>query len=165
MATGYAPILIQMYATAEFGFDQADNGYLMAGNALMRAFFLIVIFPRIIAAGRKWFAHSATIQKKNQTAQTNHDDPETPTTGEIPTDPRQFEAPSAGQAEEEPVAMPEVPDPAMEKLASQFDLLFLRWSLVVDGLLTAMTAFATQGWHVYIGTFPVWKPPSHMASM
>ncbi|KAK8079372.1 hypothetical protein PG997_007190 [Apiospora hydei] len=145
VATGYAPILIQMYATAEFGFTQADNGYLMAGNALMRAFFLIVIFPRIIAAGRKWFARSAT---KNMTTQC---DPETP--GDIPTDPRQFEAPSAGQSEEEPVALAEITDPVIEKLASQFDLLFLRWSLVVDGLLTAVTAFATQGWHVYIAAF------------
>ncbi|KAK8059075.1 major facilitator superfamily transporter protein [Apiospora saccharicola] len=159
VATGYAPILIQMYATAEFGFDQADNGYLMAGNALMRAFFLIVIFPRIIAAGRKWFARSAILdqRKNNNTANQNSSsgDPETPPTmGEIiPTDPRQFEIPSAGQAEEEPVAMPEITDPAIEKLASQFDLLFLRWSLVVDGLLTAMTAFATQGWHVYIAAF------------
>ncbi|KAK8127169.1 hypothetical protein PG984_008277 [Apiospora sp. TS-2023a] len=141
VATGYAPILIQMYATAEFGFDQADNGYLMAGNALMRAFFLIVIFP----------AHHRGREEVNSSG----GDPETPpTAGDIiPTDPRQFEAPSAGQAEEEPVAMPEITDPAIEKLASQFDLLFLRWSLVVDGLLTAMTAFATQGWHVYIAAF------------
>ncbi|KAK7998457.1 FK506-binding protein 1 [Apiospora arundinis] len=144
VATGYAPILIQMYATAEFGFTQADNGYLMAGNALMRAFFLIVLFPRIIAAGRKWFARHAVKGLRSKR------DPETPP--EIPTDPGQFDAPSAGQGEEEPV-IPEIPDPRIEKLASQFDLFFLRWSLVVDGLLTAMTAFATQGWHVYIAAF------------
>lgn len=130
-----------MYATAEFGFTQADNGYLMAGNALMRAFFLIVLFPRVIAAGRKWFARHAVRNMAKR-------DPETQ--ADIPTDPGQFDAPCVGQGEEEPV-IPETPDPRIEKLASQFDLLFLRWSLVVDGLLTAVTAFATQGWHVYVG--------------
>ncbi len=55
MATGYAPLLIQMYATAVFDFTQGDNAYLMSGYAFMRAFFLILLFPRIIDWGRKWY--------------------------------------------------------------------------------------------------------------
>lgn len=161
VATGYAPTLIQMYATAEFGFSQGDNGYLMAGNALMRAFFLILLFPRIIARGRAWFAARAHARRRPGSAvvagKTAWDGGEAARGGSetadgmLPTDPRQFEAPSAAQADEgEPVV---IPDPAVEKLACQFDLFFLRWSLLVDGLLTAVTAFATRGWHVYLGTF------------
>lgn len=153
VATGYAPTLIQMYATAEFGFSQGDNGYLMSGNALMRAFFLIVLFPRIIARGRAWFAARGRAGRRaalDASAKTASDGGEA-AAGRPPTEPRQFEAPAAVQGEEgEPV----VPDPAVEKLACQFDLFFLRWSLLVDGLLTAVTAFATRGWHVYLGTFP-----------
>ncbi|KAI0127390.1 hypothetical protein BJ170DRAFT_625194 [Xylariales sp. AK1849] len=141
LATGYAPILIQMYATAEFGFGQGENGWLMSGNALMRAFFLITIFPRLIGLGRKWF----TSRAKETTGQKTIPG----VVQEIPTDPRGIEAPVGGQSQEEPV----IPDATDEKLACQFDLFFLRWSLVVDGLLTAGTALATQKWHIYLAAF------------
>lgn len=36
----------------------------------------------------------------------------------------------------------------------RFDLVFLQWSLVVDGALTAVAALATRPWHMYIGERP-----------
>ncbi len=134
-----------MYATAAFDFNQADNGWLMAGNSFMRAVFLIFIFPRIISLGRRWFASHAkkeSIKKPDAGAEVDRQI--------LPTEPEEFEAPTGTQAEEEPVSA----EPAEEKAAYEFDLFFLRWSLVVDGVLTAATAFATKGWHVYLGKRP-----------
>jgi len=126
-----------MYATAAFGFTLGDNGWLMSLNAFMRSLFLIFLFPRIIRAGRKWFSARA---RRSTTAE--------PEPGVVlPTDPREFDAPTGTQSDEEPV----VPDKIDEKAAYAFDLFFLRWSLLVDGILTAGAAFATQGWHVYLG--------------
>ncbi len=61
--------------------------------------------------------------------------------------PGQLEAPMGSQAEEEPV----VPKVTEDKDACRFDLFFLRWSLLVDGLLTMGAAFATKSWHIYLG--------------
>ncbi len=53
----------------------------------------------------------------------------------------------SSQAEEEPVVVKQTDD----EDANHFDLFFLRWSLMVDGILTMGAAFATQGWHIYVG--------------
>ena len=132
-------MLLQMYATAAFGFGQGENGWLMSGNAFARSVFLIFMFPRIIGAGRSWFSSRA--RRSTRT---------TPEPGVVlPTDPRGFDAPTGTQSDEEPV----VPDKTDEKAAFAFDLLFLRWSLVVDGALTAGAAFATRSWHMYLGQY------------
>ena len=60
LATGYAPILIQMYSTAVLGFVSSENGYLMAGNSLMRGMYLIFLFPKIIHTGRRRVSASVT---------------------------------------------------------------------------------------------------------
>lgn len=114
-ATAYVPFLAQMYATAEFGFDQGENGWLMSEFSLLRGLFLVVAFPRIIKWGRL-FLSRAEGQKGGNILE-----------HEIDSD--------AGYK------------------AQSFDLVFLRWSLVVDGLLTASTALATKKWHIYFGTF------------
>lgn len=126
---------MQMYATTVFHFDQSDNGWLMSGNALMRAFFLIVLFPRIISVGRKWYSNRYETETKN-------DEP-------LPTEPQDFDAPTGTQGAREPV----VPEATYDSAAYGFDLFFLRWSLLVDGIMTASAAFATQGWHAYLGEF------------
>jgi hypothetical protein len=128
-----------MYATAEFDFSQADNGLLMSGNAFIRALFLIIIFPRLIDLGRKWFASSA--KKPSNTAQPHEID------RSILADSAATNGPRDGQSEEEAI----LPGVTIDKSACQFDLFFLRWSLIVDGLLTALTALATERWHVYMG--------------
>ncbi|KAH8898437.1 MFS general substrate transporter [Thozetella sp. PMI_491] len=138
LATGYAPILIQLYATAAFGFRPSENGYLMATNCLIRGFFLIFVFPRIISSGREWFSSGA--------APTDPFD----ASDSLPTDPADFDPVPAPLTEQEPT---KPPNPVEDEGARAFDLFFLRWSLVADGLVTAYTASATQGWHIYIAGF------------
>ncbi|KAF3762801.1 hypothetical protein M406DRAFT_31187, partial [Cryphonectria parasitica EP155] len=136
LATGYAPLLIQMYATAYFDFSQADNGWLMSGNALMRSFFLFFIFPRIISAGRSCDEDQDALAR-------------------IPSRPEELEVPVAGnQADQDPLALEqsELTDEE-ERTACHFDLFFLRWSLLVDGLLTAGAALCTRNWHIYLAAF------------
>ncbi len=135
-----------MYATAAFEFNQADNGFLMSGNAFIRAIFLLSIFPRIISLGRQWFVSSS----KREAIKQQPDSEESV----IPTDPQQFETSVEVQVEEEPL----VPKLVDEKAAYAFDLFFLRWSLLVDGILTTGAAFATEGWHCYLGLSPVFLP-------
>ncbi|VUC23740.1 unnamed protein product [Clonostachys rosea] len=141
LATGYAPLLIQMYATGNLGFSQADNGWLMSGFAMMRALFLISAFPKIISSGRRWMTPAAPQENSEQTGE-----------APLPTDPAEFDAPVGDQADEEPVK-----PPAHSKQGDRneylFDLVFLRWSLLVDGALTTLAAFATEKWHIYLATF------------
>ncbi|KAF3764078.1 hypothetical protein M406DRAFT_259543 [Cryphonectria parasitica EP155] len=139
LATGFAPVLIQMYATAAFGFHPTDNGYLMATNSLIRGVFLIFVFPTIISSGRKWYTSGRVVDTS-----TNPSQP-------LPTEPSDFDpAPGGLMAEQEPI-MP--PEPVEDEDGRAFDLFFLRWSLVADGLVTAYTASATAGWHIYIAGF------------
>lgn len=144
LATGYAPVLIQMYATAAFDFHPRELGYLMATNSLIRGVFLIFAFPRIISAGRRWFASSVKPGPVPVSAAA-HAEYET---AAIATAPEAFDPPSGLLAEQEPA----VPPPRAEgDSGREFDLFFLRWSLVADGLVTAYTASATAGWHIYLG--------------
>lgn len=163
LATGYAPLLIQMYATAYFDFSQGDNGWLMSGNALMRSFFLFFIFPRIIDSGRAWWVAKASREKRGSAAASlpsKHVRPDHQSTTEghspltrIPSRPEELEAPMAGNQAEEETMSPEQTEtrPEDERAACRFDLFFLRWSLLVDGLLTAGAALCTQKWHIYLG--------------
>ncbi|KAJ7607623.1 hypothetical protein DFH06DRAFT_1379755 [Mycena polygramma] len=56
MATAYVPLMLQLTATNEYGFKPSDNGFLIASNALSRAVFLTLAFPRLIEYGRKWMS-------------------------------------------------------------------------------------------------------------
>lgn len=164
LATGYAPLLIQMYATAYFDFSQADNGWLMSGNALMRSFFLFFIFPRIIDAGRRWWVsgagqHGAGAPSRRRGAGDAGEESDALT--RIPSRPEEIDAPMAGnQAEEEPLAQQQAKGSSYEeeRAACRFDLFFLRWSLVVDGILTAGVVLCTKKWHIYLGELssPSW---------
>jgi hypothetical protein len=136
LATGYAPMLIQMYSTAAFNFLPSENGYLMAANSLIRAIYLIFLFPKIISAGRKRFS-LASQDFPNQTS--SQPCPEAATDS----------APTNGTLSEQSGVMDGTVDSGNS--GRGFDILFLRWSLVADGLLTACTAFATKGWHIYLG--------------
>ena len=143
VATGYAPLLIQMYATAAFDFNQADNGWLMSEFAFVRGFFLMFIFPRLISVGRKfWTNRTATSSHKNANGSTQDAE------SSLVTDPGEFRAPSGQQVGEEPLKTAVVREEGRPYL---FDLVFLRWSLVVDGALTMVAGFATKRWHIYLG--------------
>lgn len=143
LATDYAAILIQMYATAVFEFHQSDNGWLMSEFALMRAVFLILLFPKIISWGRKWYAKRQTTRQPRRESISDERDP---ATQGLLIQPEQLEAPMGTHAEEEPT----MTQPPTETEDTHFDLFFLRWSLVADGLLTSCTALATKKWHIYL---------------
>ncbi|KAI3392699.1 hypothetical protein diail_5299 [Diaporthe ilicicola] len=150
LATSYGPLLIQMYATAYFDFSQADNGWLMSGNALCRSIFLFFAFPRIIDAGRKWWVKTA---HGPRSVPAKAKDPNA--LSRIPSRPEQLEAPmwSGNQmAQEESMPQPEE-SPEDERTACHFDLFFLRWSLLLDGLLTGAAAWCTQRWHIFLASF------------
>lgn len=136
LATGYIPILIQMYATNAFGFRPTENGYLMSFNSLIRGCFLSFIFPKIIFAGRNWFAGKYDEGTKQNIV--------------IPTTAEDFEVIPGLESEQEPTSVPEVATGAQ---GSAFDLIFLKWSLVVDGALTGSAAFSRRGWHIYLAAF------------
>ncbi|KKF96335.1 Major Facilitator Superfamily protein [Ceratocystis platani] len=192
VATGYAPLLIQMYATAVFDFSQGDNGLLMSEFSFVRSLFLIFVFPRIISYGRKRYAprREATVaalrRDPRDTGLSGSTTPcgdsqnplgygavmggsevtatEADTATEtdrlvIPTHPEEVElaAPNAVQVDAGIVVSEEADDDGKGKTEAlvdlSFDLVFLRWSLVVDGAMTAMAAFATQKWHIYLAAF------------
>lgn len=129
-----------MYATAVFGFEQSDSGWLMSEFAFIRAVFLIFLFPPIINNGRRWY-----LARERQKAGRRETEGCEPT--RLATNPEELEAPVGSLTEEEPVASAEV----KEDEGTAFDLFFLRISLVVDGILTMCAAFATKGWHIYLG--------------
>ncbi|KYK57002.1 hypothetical protein DCS_04009 [Drechmeria coniospora] len=141
-----------MYATAAFGFNQADNGWLMSEFAFMRSFFLLFLFPAIIAWGRtRTLSASASSSAPPRPRVSSDADDGHATSVLLPTDPAQFDATAGEQADEEPVPFP-CPDGAAPD-GCLFDLVFLRWSLVVDGALTTIAAFATKRWHIYLAAF------------
>ena len=139
LATGYIPVLIQMYATDAFGFGPTENGYLMSFNSLIRGLFLSFAFPRIIALGRKWYLRPRKEHGR-------------PTSSYV----ENFPAESAGfgsiSAEQEPAAAAVLEGEQSEE-GLTFDLSFLKWSLVVDGLLTGAAAFSRKGWQMYVAAF------------
>lgn len=148
LATSYGPLLIQMYATAYFDFTQADNGWLMSGNALCRSIFLFFAFPKIIDAGRKWWVRKVE-GPRNAPPPTK--DPNA--LSRIPSRPEQLEAPMwSGNQNLQEESMPE-PETRLEedRTASHFDLFFLRWSLLLDGIMTGAAALCTERWHIFLG--------------
>ncbi|KAG8156575.1 hypothetical protein KVR01_013526 [Diaporthe batatas] len=150
LATSYGPLLIQMYATAYFDFTQADNGWLMSGNALCRSIFLFFAFPKIIDAGRKWWVRKV---EGPRNAPPPAKDPNA--LSRIPSRPEQLEAPMwSGNQNLQEESMPE-PETRLDqdRTASQFDLFFLRWSLLLDGLMTGAAALCTERWHIFLASF------------
>lgn len=131
----------------------------MSGFAFMRGLFLMVLFPRVISTGRRWWLARRRRAEQNHIgrARTTRNgtrrasSTSVRTVESLPTTPGEFDATAgAGQqaAEEpfEPAKLPDEEDPE----SYVFDLVFLRWSLVLDGALTTLAAYATQGWHIYL---------------
>lgn len=132
-----------MYATAAFDFDQGDNGWLMSEFAIMRSLFLIGLFPRLISLGRRWSSRSPITVVENEACAEEEVAPDC-----FVTSPGNFDAPSGEQTEQEPMKPVEQ---SGDHSGCWFDLVFLRWSLLVDGALTTVAAFATKRWHIYLG--------------
>ncbi|KAI1307083.1 major facilitator superfamily domain-containing protein [Xylaria venustula] len=136
LATGYAPTLIQMYSMSAFGFTSTNNSLLMSVNCLVRGLFLMFVFPQIISLGRSAF--------KETDLPASDSPPESP----LPTHARDIDPVPAIVADQEEPAKP--PTPVTVTQGAGFDLFFLRGSLLIDGIITASSAFAAQGWHMYL---------------
>ena len=128
----------------------------MSEFSFMRSLFLIFLFPHIISLGRRWTSGKPPSQ----------DSPACPENGsalappdELPTSPGEFDVAPGDQSETEPMMPPpRSDDAAHDSSLYVFDLVFLRWSLVVDGAFTMIAAFATKSWHIYLGMFPPASP-------
>ncbi|KAJ7055857.1 hypothetical protein C8F01DRAFT_1157924 [Mycena amicta] len=134
LATGIVPMMLQLTATNQYEYKTAENGYLMASLSLSRALFLTFAFPRIINAGRKWYSAPSVLASTG-----------TPTEVEaviLPTT-EGGDAPAPEQA-----AASLAPAPTDKIHGSKFDLVFLRWSMVVDAALTSLVAFHSRAWHI-----------------
>ncbi|KAH9885658.1 major facilitator superfamily domain-containing protein [Xylariomycetidae sp. FL2044] len=151
-ASGYAPVLLQMYATSEYNFNTTENGYLMFGNSSIRGLFLLFLFPKIISSGRAWF--NGTTENRGDDDDDDDDDNGAAAAAarDIPTSPRDFEADEVGEVPQEPTRAPD-PDPDEEDSGTGFDLFFVRWSLVIDSLVTFFAGFSSHGWQVYLAGF------------
>ncbi|KAJ6576271.1 hypothetical protein B0H10DRAFT_2103178 [Mycena sp. CBHHK59/15] len=170
MATAYVPLMLQLTATNQYGFKPGDNGFLMSTNALSRAAFLTLAFPRIIAAGRRWLSSPGVRALPAA---------ERDTVGQ-PTQACAFEPYEVASGEanpDEPVNLQDAMPPVDRKHGSAFDLAFLRYSMIVDALLVGLLVFSSTSWQIYVaavvlplasGTAPACKgvlldmvPPQH----
>ncbi|KAF2166355.1 hypothetical protein M409DRAFT_55197 [Zasmidium cellare ATCC 36951] len=148
LATGYIPVLLQMYATDVLDFGTTENGWLIALNSLVRGLFLTFAFPAIITNGRKWLDRRRRLPQSDKLTREHS----TSTIPDIPTDPNTIEpGPIEAETDLEPTEPPQ-PSPGEEE-SFQFDLLYARYSILIDGILTALATFATQGWQLYIVAF------------
>lgn len=107
----------------------------MSANSLIRAFFLVVCFPRIIASGRRFMSSPSS----------SYSHPPSPLSEPghlLPTEVGEFDPPHIPDEIFEPTPAPE---PTTLAHGSAFDLHFLRISLILDGIITSAVAFSTKG--------------------
>ncbi|TXT07090.1 hypothetical protein VHUM_03260 [Vanrija humicola] len=143
LATGYVNMAFQLVGTNAFGFTPDTSGLMMSCTQLVQAGFLSLAFPRIIAAGRRWYAAApapASPASSASSTRTLTDD------AVDPADPDQAELPDAAGA---PVLdTPQKPTDAAH--GSAFDLAFLRRSILVASILTSIVSFSNKWWHLYV---------------
>ncbi|KAK4622458.1 hypothetical protein CLAFUR0_06583, partial [Fulvia fulva] len=141
LATGYIPVLLQMFATDVLDFGTTENGYLISVNSLVRGLFLTFAFPAIIHGGRNWMDNRDGNRAEKLTRRSS-------IMSEPPLNLEDYEpGPIEGDADHEPL---HPPAPNEKEESFQFDLIYTRYSILVDGILTALATFATQGWQLYI---------------
>lgn len=137
LATGYLVTLLQMYATTAFGFGTSANGYLIFMYSSLRGLYLSLAFPRIIKVGRRWLHPPNGEATKMEIAASEP----------AGTSPSGIEIADPMDAEIEPLNPPQRED---EEETFAFDLLYARCSLLVDGVLTGLCVFVSEGWQMYI---------------
>jgi hypothetical protein len=141
LATGYIPVLLQMYATDVYDFGTTENGYLISLNSFIRGLFLTLAFPRIISAGRNW------LSSRNSSNGTEACTPQVSVIPDLPNEPNDFSAVEAMDNDEELVEPPNRRD---EQETFAFDLLYTGYSLLADAILTGAASFVSQGWQMYV---------------
>jgi hypothetical protein len=144
LATGYQSVLLQMYATNVFDFGTTKNGYLISLNTFVRGLFLTLAFPRVISAGRRWLG------SKDSKSELSKDS----AIPDLPHEANDFAAVEPMGNDEEPIEPPKASD---EKETFAFDLLYVRYSLLADAILTGAASFVGQGWQMYLiaGVLPL----------
>ena len=142
LSTGYIPVLLQMFATDVLDFGATENGYLISLNSLVRGIFLTFGFPPSIHYGRKWLSGRQRKARENQSPKLSEEP-------DIPTNPETF-APGSTEAEtaQEPTEPTKLNPTDEESL--QFDLIYTRWSILIDAMLTSLASFVRQDWQLYI---------------
>lgn len=141
LATGYIPVLLQMYATDSYNFSATENGYMISMNTFIRGLFLMLVFPRIVSAGRVWLSNRNTLKD------TDNCTPQSTTISDLPKMPNEYTAIEGIDNDEELV---EPPNSNHEGETFEFDLLYTKYSLLADGILTGGASFVSQGWHMYL---------------
>jgi MFS family permease len=139
LATGYIAVLLQQYATSEFQFGTKDNAYLIFMYSSLRGAFLSLIFPRIIARGRKW------LQPRDGANQSQPQDEEPLFQQDHPVAANEIEVVDTLENEEPPN-----PPPKGEQETFEFDLFYARFSVLLDAIFTGAAVFVTRGWQMYI---------------
>ena len=139
LATGYIPTLLQMYATDVYGFGTTENGYLISLNSFVRGLFLMLAFPRLISAGRKWLSN-----RKPPTM--NGNGRGDPARSHVPNEPNNF-ATAEAMDDNEPAEPQHLND---ETETFEFDLLYTIYSLLADAILTGAASFISTGWQMYL---------------
>lgn len=139
LATGYIPVLLQMYAMSSFAFTSLENSYLTSMHLLLRGLFLVFIFPNIIKYGRRFMENKAKARQATSPP-TASDNLEATNQGRLTG------AMQAGDLDAEEV----VPDTPPKEQTYDFDLIFVRLSLLIDGLLTLGATFVSSGWQMFL---------------
>jgi hypothetical protein len=137
LATGYIPVLLQMYSTDVLGFGTSENSYLVSLHALTRGCFLTFMFPRIISWGRKWY-EKRKIQSTQQGYHRVSSIPDLPNSTE-------FVSSESAQDAEEPME----PSNRLQNETFDFDLFYTKFSLLLDGVLTGVATFCQNGSQIY----------------
>ncbi|KAJ4983650.1 hypothetical protein SVAN01_10861 [Stagonosporopsis vannaccii] len=140
LATGYIPTLLQMYATDEFEFGTRANGWLIFMYSSLRGFFLSFIFPRIIATGRAWLEPGTLIpadlvERESLLSATR-----------VPRSPNEIGPVDPMDNDVEPTGPPLLE----QKQTFAFDLMYARFSLLLDGALTGLAVFVSKGCQLYL---------------
>lgn len=140
LATGYIPTLLQLYATNEFEFGTKANGWLIFMYSSLRGGFLSFVFPRIIDTGRRW------LEPSNATPKESAEDEPLLNGSHIPTSPNEIGLIDPMDNDVETTGPPQPKD----KQTFAFDLMYARFSLLLDGALTGLAMFVSQGYQLYI---------------
>lgn len=101
----------------------------------MRAFFLSILFPRIIASGRKWLSPLPT---------------QTTTQSPLESPIEELDPIEGHPSNLLPTTTEPVEQPTSISHGSIFDLYFLQCSILLDGVLTSLVTFAGSGVDIYI---------------
>jgi MFS family permease len=141
LATGYIPTLLQLFSMNVLHFKPTENGWLISLNCAVRGIFLTFIFPHIIDIGRKWFDKTRKRDQTLETEEASNQIVDSSISSPVPAPTEIIGQPTTTQS---PSKVTEAEGPF------HFDLLFVTWSILIDGVLTGFAHLVTQGWQLYL---------------